>query len=537
LVFVNLNPRVITLIKRRGKMRKLTLSCVALLLLLSAIAEGQIVKINPIYEGDTNTNVVRVVANDKWLAIGNGSGILVQNRHDTNQKFVLWLDAGTDWGQGTENLIINNDILIVGGIGPWIHKNGLLGVWDLNNLVQKKIKRPTHPNYNPEGLYIPQNWTVRDYGLRYVFLNETHNLIGIYSDESGLISVYEMFGSASPVQDIFVGDDITSLAFDENFFAIGNGETVRLFRFKEELNLYEQTGTYQWDKPIPEHGYSNITFKFSGSDGLGLTVVADRLYLVIQTNVGPLETIEIGLSNLKTLRRSIIDTTSQTGTGIPKSVDGEFAVLGNKIFHIPSANIIGEFPKPAEHNVKEACLSDFGSRIELVTAESPYSIAQGTLSIYNEPVFTVSLPKKNKGGVVKLLTSTDVSAPYAKVFKGGAASFVVTADPGKKVRMIKEVGKSKKFTKKDKGSLVYKIKDIQSDTGIDKVRFGKANMPKYDVYTPYLHVIGYPIPEGEPIRWWTTFTPGEWVAPWNFSYAKIVVKPNGKAKIVYGVKF
>ena len=543
-MFVNLCLCVIERTERRGKMRRIAFYCTALLLILSAIAEGQsVVEINPIYTGSMDTVVVKMITNEKWIAIGDGAAILVYNRLQPDQRQVLWLDDGTDWGQGTENMIIHGDTLIVGGRGPWIHKNGVLGVWDLANPL-KKIKRPPYPTYNPEGLYVPQNWTVKEYGLKYAFLNAKRDLIGIYNDETGSVSVYELFGEAgAPIQEFLVGENVTSLAFDkdEDFFAIGNDETIRLFKFKPELNLYEEMATYRWEGATPDRGYP---FKFVEQDGLGLTVVSDKIYLVVHTNCYAIEVIEIALSNLKITRRSVVDG-EKAETGSLKSIDGEFAILGDKLLHIPSGSVIGEFQEHLGFDVREACLLDHGSRIGLVTAESPYSIAQGAISVYDEPVFTVSLPKKIVAGTLRALTTTDTSASYAKVLKGGAVSFVVTADPGKKVHTIKKVGKSKQVIKKDKGSLIYRIKNIESDTGLEKVQFRNASMPKYDVYTPYLCVIGYPTQEGDPRRWWTTLTPGEYVAVFESTnpggilpyFVEIRVKPQGGVKKISPSKF
>jgi len=484
------------------------LGCVALLLtlLLSAShAEGQ-VKINPIYEGDTKLTSRGTALNDGWIVTGNGSALIAQSRHNINQKLLLWLDNGGRDGSGVENLILHDNLLVVGGEGPYASKMGTLGIWDLNNLVQERIKRTGNPNYNPEGQYIPQNWTVKERGLKFVFLNKDNNLVGIYSDESGLVSVYEIFGdSNTPTQEIFVGTDVLSLSYDENLFAIGKNKEVLLFKYNSDVQLYEHVDAYKWQGSTFAGG---LEFEYAGERRLGLTISenGDSVYLVIATNTARMEIIQLKASNFKIVARTTVDSSEIVNSHF-FDVDGDFIVLRGKIFHIPSASLVGEYVVH-DNNLpltRSACIRDLGERVEMITTESDLSIAVGYLSIYDEPILSVSTPKKVSGGFVKLLTSS-------RVFRGGSATFTVVANSGYKIRYIQKEASSKKIIKKKTGGLVYKIKNIQSHTGLKKVKFAtSAGMKEYSIYAPYTLIFGRPTPDGDSRKWRYNLSVGDYI--------------------------
>jgi len=484
------------------------LTIVAFLLPLS-VAEGQ-VKIRPKKQEYSERAIGLVEISDKWLAVCGGNGGLIRNRY-SGQEMDLWLDDNTDSMQtGVEYVFLHGDLLILGGKAPGGY-GGMVGIYDLNNPMPP-INRPSSSN-NPYGLYVPQNWAIEHFGLKHVFVNYGQNFIGIY-DETGLVSVYEMFGDAALIQEITVGEGVSNFAFDGDFFAVGNGADVRLYKFNGNARLYEYKSTYRWQGAIPDRGYTEFEFEYGHQDGIGLTTSLDRMYLMVQTNSALLEVIEINLNDLKVVKRTVVDE-YELGTGNILSSDGEFAVLGYKIFHIPSAKVIGEFPlhkiEPqndfGQTELAGASIRDLGSEVELLVTETgPTGLTgylQGYVTTYDEPVFSVSSPNKVRGGIVELLTSS-------KVFYGGDAAFSIVADEGKKIRYTKEIDGSKNTSKKELGGLIYRIKNIQAPTGIGRVKFSKSDLEEQFFPAPYISVLGRPTPSGEPRKWSYQFIPGNY---------------------------
>ena len=265
-----------------------------------------------------------------------------------------------------------------------------------------------------------------------------------------------------------------------------------------------------WDSPYWYRNADPDTIFYYHENVLGLTVSEDgSLYLLMNVaNKAAHEVFKLDPKSFQILDRMYCDTMMYYDTmGIfvheIYNTDGDFAIIGQGILHVPSARIIGSVVRHTiegqVYATRSACLRDLGKKIEIVTAETLDSLSNGTrgyLCLYEEPVFTVSPPKKGRarGGTVELLTSS-------KVFRGGGAVFAVVADSGNRIRYTQEEGSSKKIIKKKTGGLIYKIKNIQSHTGLKKIKFSKANMEEYSVFAPWVNLFGRPVPDGEAKKW------------------------------------
>lgn len=515
-------------------MRNFASIVVALLLLvLSANAEGQAVKLQPVQEGEMGTNRTYVDMNDQWIACTGGTGILVYDRKMSLSDFPipLWLDDGSVGinPQGVVDIILHGNFLIVGGDN--YGRGGIIGVWDLLNLSPNMVEKIGSKYYNPSGLYHPQNIRIDHRGLKRVFINREYNLVGAY-DENGLITVYEMFGNNAVLQEFYIGTDALSLAFSDDFVVLGKKTGVQLFQYNPSIQIYEDIGTIvSWDNTASP---GSLEIRYADKGRLGLVTNNDAVFLIIGTRDDGIEIISLNKKTKKLLSRKIlwgamdIDRIYDT--------DGEFMAFGGGILHVPSAQVVGTFSLllSGSATMNACCIYDSGSRFQMVTFGYISTDPRHWFyyfSEYDEPLFKVSTPKKVRRGTVQLLGSS-------RVFRGGSAVLVATADPGKRVKSIQKKGFTKKTIKRETTSLVFKIKKIKEDTGLKKVVFASSNMEQYKVQLPNALIIGRPTPdEPNPKKWYYNLGVGNYVGFYTdsggfFWFSIIKVKPGGRIATV-----
>ena len=508
---------------------------VLLLLVLSAYAEGQAeaVKIKPVQEGEVGLPVAYADMNSRWVAYTWGDTILVHDRSVPWQNIPwhdlpippLWLDNGTIYPQGIVNVILNGNYLIVAGDG-YSHIGGIVGIWDLLNIVDEEVQRSGHVTYNPSMMVHPQNIRIDHQRLKYIFVNKIYNHIGIY-DKFGYVTVYEMFGGNSVLQTFYVGDDALSLAFCDNFFVIGKKMEVDIYYYNSSNRYYESAGTYRWEGGTYT---GSIEFKYADKGRLGITVTDKHVYILANTNTSKLEIICLSKNKpKKMISRVVMNCFDMSGI---YDVDCEYAVIGEKIFHIPSARVMGSFDPFNNNNVymNVRCINGQADHFEMTMFGVTYTDPSHWYYYYSEfdePIFSISSPKVTIGGIVKLVTSP-------RVFLGGNATFVATADERMKVKYIIDTGSSKKMIRKETASLLYKYKNISKNVGLKKIGFAETDMKKYKIFLPYSRVLGRSIASGDnPRKWYYYLSAGKYVcyskSPYDgaIGYYILIVKSDG----------
>ena len=511
------NPSVNNAQKRRGKMRNCLVAALLLTLTLSAssYAEGQtVVDLSAHWEKDPILNVNTTVAtSEKWIAFM-GSGVLAKAyKRETWEKRYLRLERKSPYGLSSVGMVLIEDFLVSAGA---YGRQGTVGIWNLNNLTDAQSGLGSMPD-NPDGSYHFQNWEIKDDGgLWALWGNPKRRVFGFCNADSGRFSVYRIpEGGGEPIhlQDFFVDESlIYECKASGDFLAVGRIGKIVLFKFNASVSQYEKIASFDWSTYV----YSNSK---TPEKDLGITVGKDGFIYVLRTSTSaPYHAaLKINPSTFRVLQTIPYGDPDYTSPPYIFATDGDFAIIGrtkdlSMVLHVPSGQFIGSVKR---HTHSTGAMSflvsmrDMGNEVEIITAESPlYNLnyPEGVLSYYKTPVYTVSVPKKKKivGGTVELISSS-------RVFPGGSATFVVTAEDGKRVWMIREWSSSKKIVKKRVASLIYRIKKIKSDSGLKKARFSNANMRKYSVWLPYITVIGRPDPEEEDPQWYYDLSVGKYI--------------------------